>query len=183
MYTCVTLRHYTPSRKVTVLFMKSLIWSASASNRNKYQEFPGGVKGVQCIRLTASPPSVSQLCRKCRNLDVLQPYRPPWPVKGASFTFTCVLHNCSCAIWISYTIRETNGTAWIELQLFRLNQLHDTRNQWNCLNWISNCVLWTHLLYGGLTVDCEKFRTLTHEFTCTCSQFVGFFACIPLNCW
>jgi hypothetical protein len=33
------------------------------------------------------PPSVSRLSRKCGILNILKPYRPPWPVTGDSFTF------------------------------------------------------------------------------------------------
>jgi hypothetical protein len=37
---------------------------------------PGG-KLVRRLTLTTLPPSVSRLSRLCKNLDILQPYRPP----------------------------------------------------------------------------------------------------------
>jgi hypothetical protein len=51
------------------------------------RNLPGG-KGSLSVRLATSTLSVSQLSRKCRSLDILQPWGPSRPVTEIGFFFS-----------------------------------------------------------------------------------------------
>jgi hypothetical protein len=52
--------------------------------------------------LTTAPPPVSQLSGKCKNIDISQPYEPPWPVKGIAVPFA----DCSRLLYLLETVQD-----------------------------------------------------------------------------
>jgi hypothetical protein len=94
-----------------IVFLIDLILP-TAEIRNKHYESSWEAKRGQCVRLTNTPPSVSQLCRKCEILDVSQPSRPPWPVTGIKTK----LHDLSPRA--NYTDRATAACRRSDCQLF-----------------------------------------------------------------
>jgi hypothetical protein len=65
----------------------------------RYQESSWGLKRGRLVRLTTSPPSVSQLSRKCESLNVSQSYGPPRPVTWIVLLFTITFHKSNFSLY------------------------------------------------------------------------------------
>jgi hypothetical protein len=48
------------------------------------------------------PPSVCRVSRQCGILNILQPYRPPWPVTGIALLFYFIPQGCVIVLYGDY---------------------------------------------------------------------------------
>jgi hypothetical protein len=78
------------------------------------RNLPGG-KGGQLIRLTALPPSVSGLYRRCVSVDVSQPYGPSLSVTAIALHFFFTFY----VIWqiVTVVLKELAIVSWGEMRL------------------------------------------------------------------